>query len=170
MIFKNGNNKFFSMVRNFLLYFSIVFFSAFSAVPIKFFSIVTIFPNIASILIFFFLVIKQEDVQYFAIFIFGLLFDIFNNLPLGITSVTWLISSKFISFLRLHLYTPDNFIVTFRDFSIYAFLNMLIQWIVFSLLYRTAYPFSNSLMQFILNIVFFAILYKLLKKLERWFI
>lgn len=170
MIFKTGNNKLFLIARNFLIYFFIIFFSAFSAVPIKFFSNVSVFPNIPSILIFIFLIIKQENINYFAIFIFGLLFDIFNNLPIGITSITWLISSKFINFLRLHLYTPDNFIVTFRDFSIYAILNILIQWIIFSLLYRTAYPFCNFLIQFVLNLIFFAIFYHIFKKTERFFI
>ncbi len=168
-MFKNKINKFSLMVRNFLLYFSIIFFLVFSAVQINFFSVIPIFPNIASMLIFFFLIMDQEDVQYFAIFIFGLLFDIFNNLPLGATSATWLVSSKFISFLRLHLYTPDNFVITFRDFTIYAFLNMLIQWMIISLLYKIPYPFSISLIQFVLNLGVFAILYKLLKKLERWF-
>ncbi len=169
MLFRVGNNKFSVMIRNFLLYFFIIFFSALSAAPIKFFSGTTLFPNIASILIFYFMVIDQENIQYFAIFIFGILFDIFNNLPLGITSLIWLVSTKFISFIRAHLYTPDIFAVSVRDFAIFDFLNALLQWILFSLLYRTPYPILNSVVQFLLNIIFFGILYRFLKKVDKWF-
>lgn len=170
MLFRVGNNRFFAAIRNLVLYFLIIFFLVFSAVPIKFFAKLTIFPNIASMLIFYFLIIKQESIAYFSIFVFGLLFDVFNGLPLGITSLTWLVTSKLISFLRMHLYTPDNFVATFRDFVIYAILNALMQWIIFSLLYRTAFPFSNTMVQIVLNIVFFAILYRVFKRVEVWFV
>ena len=169
MLFKIGNNKLSAMIRNFLLYFFIILFSALSAVPIKFFSGTTLFPNIASILIFYFMIIDQENIQYFAIFIFGVLFDVFNNIPLGVTSLVWLVSAKFISFIRTHLYTPDVFVVTVRDFAIFDFLNALIQWMLFSLLYRTPYPISNSVIQFLLNIIFFGVIYRLLRKIDKWF-
>ena len=168
MLFRAGNNKFFAMIKNFLLYFFIIFFSIFSAVPIKFFAKLTVFPNIASMIIFYFLIIKQENIKYFSIFIFGLLFDIFNALPLGITSLTWLITSKLISFLRTHLYTPDNFAATFRDFAIYTILNSLIQWIILGLMYKMVFPMSNTIIQIFLNIVFFAVLYRFFKRIEGW--
>ena len=172
MLAKNfsSNNRFISTIKNFLLYFTIIFFSIFSSIPIKFFSFITIFPNIASVFVFYFIIVKMENINYFAVFILGLFFDIFNNLPIGITSFIWLITSRFISFLRMHLYTPDNFFATFRDFSIFTILNSILQWVIFSIVSRVAFPISNTIIQMLLNIVFFAILYKLLKKIERWFL
>lgn len=170
MIFGNKNSKLSIVTRNLLMYLVIILFSVFSVTPVKFFSFLSILPNIGSILLFYFLIIKKDDVSYFAIFILGLFFDIFNSLPLGTTSLTWLISSKFISFLRTHLYTPDNFIAIFRDFSIFAFSNSLIHWMIMSITFRTPYPISNSIVQFILNIMFFAILYRPIRKAEKWII
>ena len=169
MLFKIGNNKFSAMIRKFLLYFFIIFFSAFSAIPIRFFSGMTLFPNIAAILIFYFMARDEEYLSYFAIFIFGFLFDIFNNIPLGLTSLVWLFSVKFISFVRMHLYTPDIFTVSLRDFAIFDFLNALLQWILFSLLYKVPYPPLNSVVQFFLNIIFFGLLYRILKRIYKWF-
>lgn len=166
MLLKNKSNKLSILIRSFLLYFIIIFFIIFLSLPIKFFSSIVIFPNIASILIFYFLIIKAESVNYFAIFLLGILFDIFNGLPIGGTSLILLLSSKFIIFLRTHLYTPDNFIVNFRDFSIYEFINIVLQWITFSVIYRIPFPVSNLFIQLVLDLAFFAILYKLLKKIE----
>lgn len=161
------NNKTFkNLLENLCVYSSIVFFEIFSSVPIHFFNNISIFPNIPSILIFIFLIIPQDKVNYFLIFILGFLFDIFNLLPLGSTAFVWLISTKVIIFLRKHLYTPDSFSTAIRDFLLYTFINNILEWLLFSIIYKTIYPISNFFIQILLNIIFFAILYKLLKKIE----
>ena len=107
------NNKTFRIfLENLCIYFSIIFFEIFFSVPIHFFSNVSVLPNISSILIFYFLIVSQDKVNYFLIFILGFLFDIFNLLPLGSTAFVWLISARIIIFLRKHLYTPDSFIIS----------------------------------------------------------
>lgn len=115
------------------------------------------------------MVLERKDLSYFAIFIFGLLFDIFNNIPLGFTSLMWLISVRFIKFIRTHLYTPDVFMVAFRDFVIFDLSNIIIEWILFSLFYKILYPALNLIIQFALDILFFGILYRLLEKTKKWF-
>ncbi len=169
-MFKSRSNKIFTTIQNIALYFIIIFFSAFASMPIKFFSIVSIFPNIPSILVFYFFIINEDEIPYFSIFIFGIFFDIFNNFPLATTSLIWLITSKFINFLRHHFYTPDKFIFVLRDFSIFAFLNSLLQWLIFSILHNFSYPISNSLYQFFLDILFFSLTYFLFKKIENKFL
>lgn len=161
------NNKTFRIfLENLCIYFSIIFFEIFFSVPIHFFSNVSVLPNISSILIFTFLIVPQDKINYFLIFILGFLFDIFNLLPLGSTAFVWLISARIIIFLRKHLYTPDSFIISLRDFSLYTFINNILEWVLFSTIYRHVYPFSNFLIQILINIIFFALLYKLLKKIE----
>lgn len=165
-MFKNRNNKIFTTIQNIALYFVIIFFCAFSSMPIKFFSMVSVFPNIPSVLIFYFFILNEDEIPYFSIFIFGIFFDIFNNFPLATTSLVWLISSKFVSFLRQHFYTPDKFIYVFRDFIIFAFANSLLQWLVFSIAHNFSYPIFNSIYQFFLDIIFFSLTYFLFKKVE----
>ena len=152
-----------------MLYFIIIFFSAFASMPIKFFSIVSAFPNIPSILVFYFFIITKENIPYFSIFIFGIIFDVFNNFPLATTSLIWLITSKFISFLRQHFYTPDKFIFVLRDFTIFAFSNSLLQWLIFSIIHNFSYPICNSLYQFFLDILFFGLSYPIFKKVGNKF-
>lgn len=165
VIYKS-NNKLSTIKNNILLYFLIIVFLIFSSAPVRFFSNINTFPNIALILIFYFLIAKRENINYLSFFIFGLFFDIFNNSPLGSTSLILLISSKIIDFLRTHLYTPNNFITIFRDFIIFSFLNSFMQWAIFGIYYKTQYSITNSLWQFFINVLFFGILYKALKKLE----
>lgn len=161
------NNKTFkNFLENLCIFFLIIFFEIFFSIPIHFFNDISILPNVASILIFYFLIVSQDKVNYFLIFILGFLFDIFNLLLLGSTAFVWLISAGIIIFLRKHLYTPDSFIISLRDFSLYTFINNILEWVLFSTIYRHLYPFSNFLIQTLVNIIFFAILYKLLKKIE----
>lgn len=161
-----GNKKFIILLENLCIYSLIIFFEIFSSIPIHFFNGITIMPNIASILIFFFLIISQEKINYFLLFILGFLFDTFNLLPLGSTALVWLIDSKIIVILRKHLYTPDSLVIDARDFAIYTILNDVFIWLIFSITFKNIYPISTFLFQIILNIVFFIILYKLLRKVE----
>lgn len=168
-MFKSRRNQIFITIQNIFLYLVIIFFCIFTNIPIRVLSIVSCFPNIPSILIFYFFIINKEEIPYFSIFIFGILFDVFNNFPLGSTSLIWLITSKFISFLRQQFYKPDKFLFLFRDFAIFAFLNSLLQWLLFSILHRFSYPILNSLCQFILDITCFGLVYLVVKKIERKF-
>lgn len=161
-----GNKKFTIFIGNLCIYSLIIFFEIFSSIPIHYFNNITILPDISSILIFFFLIISKEKVNYFLLFILGFLFDTFNLLPLGSTALIWLITSKIIIFLRKHLYTPDSLVIDARDFSIYTILNNIFAWLLFSIIFKNIYPISTFLFQIILNIVFFVILYKLLRKVE----
>ena len=161
------NKKMLLFMENVFIYSLIIFFEIFSSVPIRFFNNFVILPNIASILIFIFLIIGVEEINYFALFVLGFLFDAFNLLPFGSTSLIWLISSKIVNILRTHLYTPDTLITNLRDFTIYTLISNLFGWILFSVIYRTAYPISVFILQIILNVIFFAVLYRIIKKLER---
>jgi len=165
-MFTSRNNKIITTIQNIALYFVIIFFCAFASMPIKFFSIVSVFPNITSILIFYFFIIRSDEIPYLSIFIFGILFDIFNNFPLATTSLVWLLTSKFVSFLRRNFYTPNKFIYVFRDFSIFAFSNSLLQWLIFSILHNFSYPILNSLYQFSLDVLFFNFFYFIIQKIE----
>ena len=164
---KLGKNNFFSIMRFFLSYFLFIFFSAFSTMPIKFFYDIKIFPNLASMFVLYFFIINTQEVSYFSLFIFGLFFDIFNNFPLGTTSFVWLISAKFIVFLRQHFYKNDDFITIFRDFFIFTLINLILQWVLFSILYKIYYPILNSVLQFFLDLLLFAVLYKAFRKMEQ---
>ncbi|HSQ97616.1 MAG TPA: hypothetical protein VLL98_02745 [Rickettsiales bacterium] len=168
-MFKNRNNQIFITIQNIFLYFLVIFFSAFTSIPIKVLSVVSCFPNIPSILIFYFFIINKDEIPYFSIFIFGIFFDIFNGFPLASTSLIWLITSKFISFLRRQFYKPDKFIFLFRDFTIFAFLNSLLQWILFSIIHKFSYPLLNSLCQFIFDIACFGLVYLFIKNIEKKF-
>lgn len=166
-MFKNKTNKIYLGIQNVFLYIFVSFFCIFSSLPITFFSGFSIFPNISQILIFYFFVIKNTS--YFSIFIFGLIFDIFNNLILGTTSLIWLISAKFLLILRQHLYTPDKkTIFLFRDFIIFAFTNFVLQWFIYSILNRISYPLSISLYQLIIDTIFFIIIFIILRKIGKY--
>ena len=165
-MFKNKTNKIYLGIQNIFLYIFVSFFCIFSSLPITFFSGFSIFPNISQILIFYFFVIKNTS--YFAIFVFGLMFDIFNNLILGTTSLIWLISAKLILFLRQNLYTPDKILFLFRDFIIFAFTNFILQWFIYSILNRISYPLSRMLYQLIIDIIFFIIIFIILIKTKKY--
>jgi hypothetical protein len=168
-MFKKGNNRVFLVIQNVFLYFLVIFFSAFTSIPIKVFSIVPYFPNMPSILIFYFFMIDKEEVPYFSIFIFGIVFDIFNNFPLASTSLIWLVTIKFVSFLRQKFYKPDKFIFLLRDFTIFAFLNSVLRWLLFSIIHRFSYPFFDSMYQFCLDVICFSLTYFIIKKIENKF-
>lgn len=155
LIFRN------TLIKTFFLFILMIFFIIFSSTPIKFFSSLTMFPNIAEILLFYFFIINRDEIPYFLIFLLGILFDVFNNMPLGITAFAWLISSRVITVLRVKFYTADSFFTLFRDFVIFSFLNFIVETFVLMIATRTIYSWYKPLFQFLLDAVFFALFYKL---------
>ena len=165
-----NNNQFIVILKNILLYFLMIFFCIFSSLPIKFFNNDLIFPNILLILIFYFLIINTEEPKYFTMFVLGLLVDVFNNYPFGTTSFIYLINARFILFLRKLFYTPNTFIIILRDFTLFSFFVEISQLLLFSIIDKQFYPLDNSFFQYIINLVFFIIMYKVLEKTKWWFI
>ena len=164
-MFKNKTNKIYLGIQNTIWYLCVLFFCIFSSLPITFFSNFSIFPNIPQILVFYLFVIQKTS--YFSIFFFGLVFDIFNNLILGTTPLIWLISAKLILFLRQHLYTPDKLAYLIRDFIVFAFINFVLQWFIYSILNRTSYPLSISICQLLIDIIYFVAIFTILKKFDK---
>jgi len=162
-----SNNKFSGIKNDILLYFLIVVFIIFGSIPLRFFTWIHIFPNIALSLIFYYMIIRNNEANYIILFLFGILFDVFNNCLLGTSALTLLLSAKLISVIRSHLYISDSFLTIFRDFVIFAFLNSIIQWFTLNMFDgNNNYPFLNSFWQFFINLITFAMLYKILKKSE----
>jgi hypothetical protein len=141
-----------------------LFFSILPSVPVEFFSGFTILPNIFSIIMYYYFVEKAEVPQYFMIFIFGIIFDTFNGMPIGYMSLTWLISVGLSDFIINKLYSVNIFSIYIRNYAIFDFINMIFSWTLISILYSVKYPFSRFLWQFIINIVFLPITIKVLLK------
>jgi hypothetical protein len=145
------------LIKKTSMFFIIVFSALFFSIPIKFFSGVFLFPDLFTMIIFYFCVNKHKQ-NYFLIFACGAVFDIFNNLPFTFTSLVLLLSSKIINqIFKIQFVTSKNFMkLTIIDFIIFEAINLLIKVLLTAFIEINKYNLNTLLYQFLLDISFFS--------------
>lgn len=153
------DNPILNMAKTIAIYFSLWFFIILPVAPIKIIGNMSILPNISIIIFYYVFAIKHEHKhQFLILFILGVLFDIYNILPIGYTSFVWLISFALNKFIISILRTSNTVFSYFFKFCIFEFMSTLLNWIILIIIAPESASFLRLFWRFIVDILFFLIM------------
>jgi len=162
-------NKFKIFIQKIVFYWIFLTACLIPAIPFRISFLPAIFPSFATMIVFNFFVLRKERMSYAVLFVFALIYDALNYSLLGSTMLTWLISIKIMDYLRTKLLISKDFILILRDFALFNFLNLALQWTIISFEHKISYPVFLLFKQFLLDIVIYVLIYSFLKKLENFY-
>ena len=162
-----SNNEYIVKIWKVILFYSIfIFINIINKIPIEYNFIFNFLPNFANLIIFYFAILKEDKIGDNVIFILGLVFDIINSLPIGLTSLSWLLSVKILLNLRDYFLIDESVQYFSRDIFIFIFLQYFFQYILFSYFQNLFYPFGLTILSFFYNIIFYIVLYIIYIKIK----
>lgn len=159
MFLYRGN--FLKFTKKILLMLLLCFACVIPAVPFHFAYLNMLIPYVASMIIFQFAILDKGNISAVWVFIFGIIYDAVNNFPLGMTSMIWLIVIKLMDIFRNKLFTIRNTITVSRDYAIFLFLVLLMEWLIMSIANRHFFSIGLTLGRFFYNAFLYFIFYKL---------
>tara|TARA_A100001011_G_scaffold380739_1_gene448427 strand:+ start:2428 stop:2946 length:519 start_codon:yes stop_codon:yes gene_type:complete len=138
-----------------LLFISVLNEFDFNYIELKYFSF-----NFPFILIFYWSLKKTESLGYGLIFLSGLINDVVVSLPIGISSLSYLLICGFAAYLRNITLRPS----LFKDWAFFLFAILVINSLIYSILVLF-FSFNLIYLDLIINIVFTFLLYLFFAKL-----
>ncbi|MDR2777763.1 MAG: hypothetical protein LBB24_03265 [Rickettsiales bacterium] len=98
------------------------------------------------------------------LFLFGLIVDTMSFLPLGLSSVSFLVSFKIMSKIRQYSIESESPIYFLSNISLYMFLYLFLQWFTYSIYRNNFYPFMYVVTNMLKNMFYSFLTYPLWKK------
>ena len=162
-------DKLFVFLKYLVVYFVFILLSLINKSQNDLYFVFDLLPNFEIILIFllFFWSSDRVILLKYNLFLFGIIIDTFNFLPLGLSSLSLLISYKIIYWLRNYFILENHFIYFFRDNTLFITVYFCLQWFIFSFYNTNFFPFQGVFINIVKNIIFSNLLYLIYKKLFR---
>lgn len=159
-------DKLFDLFKYIVIYFLFTLFLLLNKTQNNLYFVFDLLPNLDVVFIFFIFIWFEQNIQFskYNLFVFGLIIDTFNFLPLGLSSISLLFSYKIIKLLRNYFIVGDHFIYFLRDSSLFISMYLIIQWFIFSFYNNNFFPFGCIVFNIIKNIIFSNLLYLIYKK------
>ena len=162
---KIGNNNYSFFCKDLLVLFFIILFFSFNSSSYSPFIKLNLFSSVAYTLIYIFFILK-EKFSYLILFILGIFADIYMLSPIGLTSFSLLVVSKFFE-KYLKFIFKDNIFHHFFGCEIFILLCFLIKFLLITVIFR-----KNNIYFFIkdytiisiINIILFCLFLKKKKK------
>lgn len=160
-------NKLFIFLKYLSIYFVFILLSLINKSQNNLYFIFDLLPNFEIIFIFlvFFWNNSHLSISKYNLFLFGIVIDTFNFLPLGLTSLTLLLVYKIMNWLRNYFMVENHFICFFRDNTLFLVLYFCLQWFIYSFYETNFFSFRLVFINVIKNIIFSNLLYLLHKKI-----
>ncbi|MDR2777521.1 MAG: hypothetical protein LBB24_01985 [Rickettsiales bacterium] len=98
------------------------------------------------------------------LFFFGLIVDTVGFLPMGLSSVSFLVSFKIMSKVRQYSIESDSMVYFLSNILFYMFLFMFLQWLIYSVSRNDFHPFLYLIIAMFKNTLFSVLTYPLWKK------
>ena len=145
-------DKIFWLIKYITIYSIFIVLTLLTKVPGKIFNFVRLFPNFNIIFIFLIIFWVDNKHEYINInitinqnnfFIFGLIIDTISHLPLGLSSLSLLISNKITQQFRSYFLDDDNLFYFIRDLGIFLFFYLLIAWFLISFYQNNFYHINT---------------------------
>ena len=158
--------KLFNVFKYVVIYFVFTLLLLLNKTQNNLYFVFDLLPNLDTIFTFFIFIWLEKKIQFskYNFFVFGLIIDTFNFLPLGLSSISLLFTYKIIELLRNYFIVDDHFIYFLRDSSLFSSVYFITQWFVFSFYESNFFSFKFTFYNIIKNIVFSNLLYLIYKK------
>ncbi len=158
--------KLFNVFKYVVIYFVFTLLLLLNKTQNNLYFVFDLLPNLDTIFTFFIFIWLEKKIQFskYNLFVFGLIIDTFNFLPLGLSSISLLFTYKIIELLRNYFIVDDHFIYFLRDSSLFSSVYFITQWFVFSFYESNFFSFKFTFYNIIKNIVFSNLLYLIYKK------
>lgn len=164
-----NTGKLYNILKYLVIYFLFVLFILLNKSQNNLYFVINILPNFDILLIFFIFVWfdKKQIISKYNLFLFGLIIDTFNFLPLCLTSLTLLLVYKIVKFLKTYFIQENYTIYFIRDNVIFMLLYFILQWFFLSFYENNFFSFKYVFISIIKNIVYSILIYLLYKKLTK---
>ncbi len=158
--------KLFNVFKYVVIYFVFTLLLLLNKTQNNLYFVFDLLPNLDTIFTFFIFIWLEKKIQFskYNLFVFGLIIDTFNFLPLGLSSISLLFTYKIIELLRNYFIVDDHFIYFLRDSSLFSSVYFITQWFTFSFYESNFFSFKFTFYNIIKNIVFSNLLYLIYKK------
>jgi cell shape-determining protein MreD len=101
------------------------------------------------------------------LFILGVIADSITGIPLGITSLIYIIVVKLFNNLNQKLIIKENFIQLLIKFAIFSFATVFMKWLFLSIYFLQIYNIINPLIQLFITINLYVFMHKLFNLLDK---
>lgn len=148
-------------LRNiFILQLIAVFFAIMNLSNIKIEYVANFLPFFDIMIIFYFTILRPQFFAIWFLFLLGIIADSVTGIPLGITSLSYIITVKLFLFFDKKLIIKENFSKILIKFGIFTLAILLLKWLFLSLYYSKFYSFLNPLIQSFITITLYVFMHK----------
>lgn len=151
----------------FALYIIATFFTMLSLSNIKVVAIANFLPLFDVMIIYYFGVYRARLFSIWFLFLLGLISDAINGFPLGITSLTYIITVQSFAILNQKALVKEHFKQIFKQFVMFAFAVLFLKWLLLSAYYLKIYNIYPPIIQLIISASLYVVMHKFFDYLSR---
>ncbi|MFT6332108.1 MAG: rod shape-determining protein MreD [Lentimonas sp.] len=144
-----------------------IFFATMNFSNIKIDYIADYLPFFDIMIIFYFTILRPQVFSIWFLFILGVIADSITGIPLGITSLIYIIVVKLFNNLNQKLIIKENFIQLLIKFAIFSFATVFMKWLFLSIYFLQIYNIINPLIQLFITINLYVFMHKLFNLLDK---
>lgn len=147
-------------VKSLSLYAIAILFAIFNLSNIKSSTVISFIPSFDIMMVFYFAVYRAGIFGSWFLLILGIWSDALNGLPLGISSLCYIISVKFFLTLNQRVSMKENFRQILEQFVGFIFCVLMLKWLMLSIYNLNFYNITAALVQVALSSVLYVIMHK----------
>jgi rod shape-determining protein MreD len=127
---------------------------------IKVAAIANFLPLFDVMIIYYFAVYRPNIFSAWFLFLLGLMSDAMSGLPLGTTSIIYIITVKIFTHMSQKIMAQENFKQVFQQFIAFIFTILALKWLFLSLYYLKLYNIYPPLIQLSISASIYVIMHK----------
>ncbi len=124
-------------------------------------------PLFDVMIIYYFAVLRPEVFAVWFLFLLGIITDSINGFPLGITSLSYILTVKLFNVLNQKMLLKENFQQIFGQFIAFVFSILLLKWSMLSIYHFKSYNFVGSAIQMFITSTLYVLLHKFFDYLDK---
>ena len=124
-------------------------------------------PLFDVMIIYYFAVLRPEVFAVWFLFLLGIITDSINGFPLGITSLSYILTVKLFNVLNQKMLLKENFQQIFGQFIVFVFSILLLKWSMLSIYHFKSYNFVGSAIQMFITSTLYVLLHKFFDYLDK---
>ena len=124
-------------------------------------------PLFDVMIIYYFAVLRPEVFAVWFLFLLGIITDSINGFPLGITSLSYILTVKLFNVLNQKMLLKENFQQIFGQFIAFVFSILLLKWSMLSIYHFKSYNFVGSAIQMFITSTLSVLLHKFFDYLDK---
>ena len=124
-------------------------------------------PLFDVMIIYYFAVLRPEVFAVWFLFLLGIITDSINGFPLGITSLSYILTVKLFNVLNQKMLLKENFQQIFGQFIAFVFSILLLKLSMLSIYHFKSYNFVGSAIQMFITSTLYVLLHKFFDYLDK---